>query len=261
MPPAFPVFSKPIYNMRGMGIGSRVLRTAEGIQQHQRPGHMWMPLLEGEHVSTDAAVVERRGALVAPRHRQPLGGGMFDYWTIHAERAAGDRGATAALARPPPRRLHRHGQLRDHRWPHHRGAPALRRPVARPLRRPAGCAPSSALLGRTLVTSTTATAATATASCCSAATGLSTATRRPTWCGSARALPEVTSVQITFHEDRRRRHAMPPGGFRLAIVNCWDLDVGRRARETPGAQLLVDPAAERAARAARKVAGVSAGDR
>jgi hypothetical protein len=24
---------------------------------------------------------------------------------------------------------------------------------------------------------------------------------------------------------------MPPGGFRLAIVNCLDLDVGRAARE------------------------------
>ncbi|HMA14922.1 MAG TPA: hypothetical protein VKP12_09075, partial [Kiloniellaceae bacterium] len=47
-----------------------------------------------------------------------------------------------------------------------------------------------------------------------------------------RALPEVTSVQITFREDRPpAQHAMPPGGFRLAIVNCWDLEVGRRARE------------------------------
>jgi hypothetical protein len=24
---------------------------------------------------------------------------------------------------------------------------------------------------------------------------------------------------------------MPPGGFRLAVVNCWDLSVGLRARE------------------------------
>jgi hypothetical protein len=24
---------------------------------------------------------------------------------------------------------------------------------------------------------------------------------------------------------------MPPGGFRLAIVNCWDLAAGERARE------------------------------
>ena len=37
-------------------------------------------------------------------------------------------------------------------------------------------------------------------------------------------MPGVTSVQITFHEDRApEHHAMPPGGFRLAIVNGFDL--------------------------------------
>jgi hypothetical protein len=47
-----------------------------------------------------------------------------------------------------------------------------------------------------------------------------------------RALPSVSSVQITFHEDRPpSQHAMPPGGFRLAIVNCFDLAQGRAARE------------------------------
>jgi hypothetical protein len=45
-------------------------------------------------------------------------------------------------------------------------------------------------------------------------------------------MPQVASVQITFHEDKPAdQHAMPPGGFRLAIVNCWDLEVGRAARE------------------------------
>jgi hypothetical protein len=24
---------------------------------------------------------------------------------------------------------------------------------------------------------------------------------------------------------------MPPGGFRLAVINCWDLGAGRAARE------------------------------
>ena len=47
-----------------------------------------------------------------------------------------------------------------------------------------------------------------------------------------RAMPSVSSVQITFHEDRPpAQHAMPPGGFRLAIVNCFDLAQGRAARE------------------------------
>ena len=42
----------------------------------------------------------------------------------------------------------------------------------------------------------------------------------------------VSSIQVTFHEDwPPSRHSMPPGGFRLAIVNCFDLEVGRRVRE------------------------------
>jgi hypothetical protein len=42
----------------------------------------------------------------------------------------------------------------------------------------------------------------------------------------------VSSIQITFHEDRDAAlHAMPPGGFRLGIVNCWDLDVGLQTRQ------------------------------
>jgi len=45
-------------------------------------------------------------------------------------------------------------------------------------------------------------------------------------------MPSVTSVQTTFHEDwAPERHAMPPGGFRLAVINCWDRAVGLAARE------------------------------
>ena len=44
--------------------------------------------------------------------------------------------------------------------------------------------------------------------------------------------PGVTSVQITFHEDRDPAwHAMPPGGFRLAIINAFDLGQALAARE------------------------------
>jgi hypothetical protein len=46
-----------------------------------------------------------------------------------------------------------------------------------------------------------------------------------------RRMPQVTSVQITFHAERpAAAHPMPPGGFRLGIVNCRDLDAGRAAR-------------------------------
>jgi hypothetical protein len=43
--------------------------------------------------------------------------------------------------------------------------------------------------------------------------------------------PDLYGVQITFHEDRDPpSHAMPPGGFRLAIVNGWNLEAGLAAR-------------------------------
>src|SRR5678816_206136 len=41
-PEVFPVFSKPIFNLRGMGAGSRILRDAAHYEQHQTPGHLWM---------------------------------------------------------------------------------------------------------------------------------------------------------------------------------------------------------------------------
>jgi len=47
-----------------------------------------------------------------------------------------------------------------------------------------------------------------------------------------RQLPGVSSVQITFHENKEpEHHAMPPGGFRLAIINAFNLQAGRAGRE------------------------------
>ena len=46
-----------------------------------------------------------------------------------------------------------------------------------------------------------------------------------------RSMPAVTSLQITFHENKDpAEHPMPPGGFRLGIVNCTDLAAGMIAR-------------------------------
>jgi hypothetical protein len=58
--------------------------------------------------------------------------------------------------------------------------------------------------------------------------------------------PGVSSIQITFEADvPAEHHAMPPGGFRLAIVNCWDLEAGRavraRLRDLFSAGLLEEP--------------------
>ena len=231
-PETFPVFSKPVYNMRGMGAGSRIFRTRRDYQLNQRPGHMWMELLKGEHVSTDAAVV---------RMASPAGGAT----------SPADRSTRACSTTGPcsPSR-----------------GPRSRTIAAR------GCGPTSAAIPAwsTSRPSTPGSSRSTCASPTSGRTCTAPAGPRP-WSAStpngvwdypdddrrdgysvvlfgphglqywhpdpelvAELLkePSLTSIQITFHEDKPpKAHSMPPGGFRLAIINGWDLDAGRQARE------------------------------
>src|SRR5271155_1707201 len=83
--PRFPVFSKPIANLRGMGIGSRVLTSQADYETHYTPGHFWMTLLEGRHVSSDVAVVGGEPAWWRHVTGKPAGEGTVDCWTVHAE--------------------------------------------------------------------------------------------------------------------------------------------------------------------------------
>ena len=181
-------------------------------------------------------LVRRRGARTASRY-----GGA----TRPASRARRARSTTGPstprptrrsrrmrrVDRTASRRLHRHDQSRNHRRAHHRGASALRRPVAGPLRRGLGRGAGAALQHDRW--------------------DYPDADRRDGYSvvlfgphgpryrhppqalvDEVRAMPSVSSVQITFHEDKPPdQHAMPPGGFRLAIVNCLDLaPAARRAR-------------------------------
>ncbi len=43
-----------------------------------------MTLLEGEHISTDCAVVDGEAHWWRHTTGVPLGAGMFDYWIVHA---------------------------------------------------------------------------------------------------------------------------------------------------------------------------------
>ena len=174
----------------------------------------------------------RRAAVVAPcrRHRQR----RRDVRLLGGPRRsrARRRGMVRRLVPAASQGLHRHGQSRDHRRPHHRGASALRRPVARSLRRGLGRRAGPPL--------------------CREANGGSTIRQRRTGYSVVLFVPHgphyrhppaelqreigepagISSLQITFHEDLPPgRHAMPPGGFRVAIVNCWDRAAGNAARE------------------------------
>ena len=100
MPARFPVFSKPIVNLRGMGTGSRLIESAAEYRQSLTPGHFWMTHLEGEHISTDIAIVGGEPGWFRHTTGVPGPGGTFDHWTVHAasrpdlEAACGDWAAT-----------------------------------------------------------------------------------------------------------------------------------------------------------------------
>lgn len=231
-PPDFPVFSKPVFNMRGMGVGSRVLRTAREYKANQRPGHIWMPLLEGEHISTDVAVVDGKARWWRHSYGAPLDGGMFDHWVVLAEdrpeieRYCGEwlernlAGYTGMLNFETigSRIIEAHLRFSDQFPDLYGGRPWVEALIG--LYRDGTWVYDDS--GRRTGWSVVLFG------------GHGIQYRHPPadLVEEIRGWPEVTSVQITFHEDRPPSwHAMPPGGFRLAIVNCWDLEVGRRARE------------------------------
>ncbi|HYX73256.1 MAG TPA: hypothetical protein VE819_01050 [Steroidobacteraceae bacterium] len=229
-PPHFPVFSKPITNLRGMGVGSRVLGTRADYRRHLTAGHFWMSRLEGEHVSTDVAVVGGRASWMRHACGTPAGRGTFDYWTIEARRRPELEGYLADwLAQNirsytgmmnfesiEGRIIDAHLRFAD-QWPdlygrswleavvflYQHGSWAFDEP-----QRTDGY--SVALFGPH---------------------GREYQHPPGELVEQVRRMPQVSSVQITFHADRpAATHAMPPGGFRLAIVNCYELGAGRAAR-------------------------------
>jgi hypothetical protein len=232
------VFSKPIVNLRGLGAGSRVIHSMEDYERHHTAGHMWMTLLEGRHVSSDVAVIAGEPRWWRHVTGRPGPEGTFDYWTMHADRDAGIEAHCGAW-------IGRHlsdytgmlnfetiggmiieGHLRfSDQWPdlyghgwidalialYHKAvwnfpdrdrrdgySVVLFGPKGRRYQHPPAAAVQDAL-----------------------------------------TMPGVSSVQITFHEDRDpESHSMPPGGFRLAVVNGFNLESGLRARERLRAELI-----------------------
>lgn len=232
VPPRFPVFSKPIYNMRGMGTGSRVIKSAEKYARALAPGHMWMTLLDGEHVSSDAAVIDGEPRWWRHATGKALGKGVFDYWTVWAEprreleHYCGDwirqhlQGYTGMINFETIGGKIAECHLRfSDQWVDLYGGARWVQSVVELYAH-----------GRWHFSDD------------DRRTGYSVALfgahgpnyKRPDSgiVAELRQRPGVSSIQITFHDDKPARlHAMPPGGFRLSIVNCWDLEVGFAVRE------------------------------
>ena len=231
-PTEYPVFSKPMMNMRGMGAGTRVMRSEKEYKLYQRAGHMWATLLQGEHVSSDVAVVNGRPKWWRHVVGEPLPGGMFDHWTVLAadrpevESHCGDwirknlKGYTgmANVETIGGKIIEAHLRFAD-QWPDLYGPGWVEALVRLYAEGEWSFDDSQRRDGYSVVLF--------------GATGIQYRHPPAEVVRSILSEPEVSSVQITFHTDRPpSAHSMPPGGFRLAIVNCWDLEAGRKARET-----------------------------
>ncbi len=227
-PKRFPVFSKPIVNLHGMGAGGYVIRSARELEARFEPGHLWMRLLTGRHLSTDVALVG--GVPCWWRHTvgHRLPAGMFDYWEVLAHR----------LPRLEARwgrwlREHLHGytgivnfesiggviiecHLRmAEQWVDLNG-PGWLESVVDLYARGRWRFNDRPRAGYSVVL-------------------FGSHGRRyridPDAVQALRAVPGVSSIQITFDVCKPlEQHAMPPGGFRIAIVNSWDLATGRAVR-------------------------------
>jgi len=230
-PPGFPVFSKPIVNLRGMSVGSRVLNSQAEYDAHYAPGHFWMALLEGRHVSSDIAVVDGEPCWWRHVTGKPAGEGMFDYWIVHAEPDAAIEsqcgewikkhlaGYTGMLNLETigEKIIEVHLRFAD-QWPDLYGPGWVDALIELYERGEWNFSDDDRSEGYSAVLF--------------GPHGRRYRHPPPATVEEIKHMPGITSLQITFHEDRApERHAMPSGGFRLAIVNAFVLPAALAARE------------------------------
>nr|WP_294517776.1 hypothetical protein [uncultured Rhodopila sp.] len=238
MPPRFPVFSKPMINLRGMGAGSRAIISEDDYRAAMTGGHFWSTLLTGPHVSTDLALED--GNPVWWRHTTGVTapGGTFDYWQIHAAAMPAIEDWCGAWSRQHLRGydgmanfetiggriIEAHLRFAD-QWPDLYGPGWMQAVVG------------LYAAGRWDYPDIDRT------------DGYSVVLFGPhgrryrhppaevvEW---ALGLEGVSSVQITFHDDRDPAgHSMPPGGFRLAVINTTSLASGQSARDIIRASIM-----------------------
>jgi hypothetical protein len=190
-----------------------------------------MTLLDGRHVSSDVAVAD--GAPRWWRHvtGKPAGEGTFDYWIVHAEPDPGIEARCGAwveknlagytgmlnLETIGETIIEAHLRFAD-QWPDLYGPGWVDAVVGLYKRREWDFADGGRSEGYSVVLF--------------GPSGRRYRHPPETLVEEIKRMPGVTSVQITFHEDRApEAHAMPPGGFRLAIVNGFDLRAALAARE------------------------------
>jgi hypothetical protein len=231
MPRQFPVFSKPIYNLRGMGSGSKVIQSPEQFRAALQPGHMWMPLLTGDHVSTDAAVID--GEAVWWRHTvgKSLECGTFDHWMVlrearsEIEQYCGDwlrrhlKGYTGCVNFETigTKIIEAHLRFAD-QWPDLYGPGWIEAVVGLYTSGEWRYCDEARRTGYSVVLF--------------GAHGYHYKKPDDRAVNDFLNWPGVSSIQMTFHDEKPpEMHSMPPGGFRLAIINCWNPEAGFEIRD------------------------------
>jgi hypothetical protein len=213
-----------------MGVGSRVLSSQADYDEHYAPGHFWMTLLEGRHVSSDVAVVHGEPRWWRHVTGKPAGEGTFDQWIIHAEPDSVIEESCGAwiehnltgytgmlnLETIGGTIIEAHLRFAD-QWPDLYGPGWVDALVELYERGEWNFADDDRAEGYSAVLF--------------GPHGRRYRHPPAATVDEIKRLPGVTSVQVTFHEDRApESHAMPPGGFRLAIVNGFDLQATLAAR-------------------------------
>ncbi len=242
-PSAFPVFAKPNVNLRGMGLNSGIVRTQSELDALP-PGHMWMQMLTGEHISTDLAIVRGEVKWHCNALGQPWHQGMFTHWVIeNSQRHELNQYLANWIATNLPeytgmlnvetiggKMIEVHLRFAD-QWCDLYGK--------------AWCEALVQLYAKGTWTVKREVLQQGYSVPLFAKHGLVPPHPAETLQQRIRSTPGVSSLQITYFPSKEgAAHPMPPGGFRLGIINCWDLAVGHAARNMlasgfPGVEVMI----------------------
>ena len=230
-PGSYPVFSKPLINLRGMGTGSRTIHNEAEYDASLTAGHFWCTLLTGAHVSSDAALID--GRAVWWRHTTGVAGpgGTFDYWHIHAAAMPEIEDWCGAWSRNHlsgytgmvnfetigSRIIEAHLRFAD-QWPDLYGSGWIDAVVGLYAKGRWDYADTDRAEAYSVVLF--------------APHGQRYRYPPASEVDAVRRMDGISSVQITFDPAKDpAHHPMPPGGFRLAVINARSLASGQAVRD------------------------------
>jgi hypothetical protein len=242
VPASFPVFAKPNINLRGMGWASGPVNARSELRALPHD-HMWMPVAHGDHISTDCAIENGEVRWLRYALGHPWEDGMFRYWMI--ESAQRDEltpfltdwvrkhmsGYTGMMNFETIGSVMIEAHLRfADQWCDLYGRPWFDALVGlyangtwREAQNPKRVGYSIPLFAKH---------------------GQVPPHPSAELQARIRAMPDVSSLQITYFPAKAGdAHPMPPGGFRLGLINCWDLDAGFAALDVlssgfPGVEVM-----------------------